>query len=131
MEYLLITLLEQCSETFISLISHQDVNYDEIDLSGMTEYLGEDYEEQDMIDYIKNEIFLSIIDNDSVAIQIVKLISGYSETFFGTTRISIPDFNCENPDEFYIVLLSNFEDTPEIQRFLDFHYEIFCMLRQT
>jgi hypothetical protein len=131
MEYLLITLLEQCSETFISLISHQDVNYDEIDLGGMTEYLGEDYEEQDMIDYIKNEIFLSIIDNDSVAIQIVKLISGYSETFFGTTRISIPDFNCENPDEFYIVLLSNFEDTPEIQRFLDFHYEIFCMLRQT
>ena len=131
MEYLLITLLEHCSETFISSISHQDINYDEIDLDGMIEYLGGDYEEQDMIDYIKNEIFLSIIDNDSVAIQIVKLISGYSETFFGTTRISIPDFNCENPDEFYIVLLSNFEDTPEIQRFLDFHYEIFCMLRQT
>jgi hypothetical protein len=49
MEYLLKTLLEHCSETFISLISHQYVNYDEIDLGEMTEYLGEDYEEQDMI----------------------------------------------------------------------------------
>jgi hypothetical protein len=130
MQYILYSMLERCSEVFLSLISHQDINYDKIDLNEMFDYLDNDWDEDIIKEYIKNEIFVSIIDDDKCGIEITKLISGYSDTFFGITRNSIQDFECQDEDEFFLQLMSNLEDMPEIQRFLDYHYMLFCFARQ-
>jgi hypothetical protein len=130
MEYLLYSILERCSEVFLALISHQEINYDKIDLNKMFDYLDKNYDEHIIKEYIKNEIFTNIIDHDKCAIEIVKLISGYSDTFYGITKNSIENFDCQDEDDFFIQLLTNFEDMPEIQRFLDYHYMLFCIVRQ-
>lgn len=131
MENVLTNLIELSSETFVSLISHEDIDYYAINLEEMEFCLQGNHDEQGRADYIKTEIYYNILNTDVVGQQIMKMIDGLSEAFYKNAKASLFDFPCEDEDEFFFFILQRLSDTPEIQRFLDFHYEFFCMLRQS